>query len=281
MKWMDLGHLLLKRKKQFRSRAFKAGTNSIALFLVFHWHSIAEATPPPLRPDGPFVGFADLRHNLLDKIGGAKQKVWVASEQLTDGEIVAALSVAKYRQLDVVVLLGKEKMRSYASKFAFLRQNQVSVYEKPSSLALGESSVIVIDNEVLVVNSALDFLTDRKVLYMQSAAEPIKSQTLSAFRRIRTGYSDNMPVSESTSPTANGQVAGAKNSGAAPSQFSDRPTESAPGPGVKSDDSSPFTYSRNERKAPPGVPKKLPNKTVLQLREERQEDNPPNQGERH
>ena len=93
--------------------------------------------PPTRQTETQVEGFSALRHRLLETIAGARQRVWLTSEYLTDGEIVTALYLAHYRKLDVKVLLGRVKAQSPLSRLNYLKQQKVPVWLLPDSFNPG------------------------------------------------------------------------------------------------------------------------------------------------
>ncbi len=102
----------------------------------------APATPLPIpAPQLPIgtpgfnfkttVNFDDLRHNILELIGSGRKRVWLLTDYLTDGEVATALFLAKYRNLDVKVYLGREQLSSSGSRLPYLRGQGVPTYLRP------------------------------------------------------------------------------------------------------------------------------------------------------
>src|SRR5688572_28404829 len=80
-----------------------------------------------------FTTFAELRAYMLDAISGASKRIWLTTDYLTDGEIVSALYVARYRKLDVQVLFGRAKANFYMSRLAYLKNQNIPVFLQPPS----------------------------------------------------------------------------------------------------------------------------------------------------
>jgi hypothetical protein len=84
-----------------------------------------------------FDSFSKMRFEVLNLVGAAKTRIWLVTDYLTDGEVVSALFLARYRKLDVKVLLGKKKAYSYMSRLGYLRQQNIPVYIKPNNFPSG------------------------------------------------------------------------------------------------------------------------------------------------
>lgn len=105
-----------------------------------------------------FPDFSSLRAETLNLISGAKERVWLTTDYLTDGEIATALFLARYRKIDVQVLLGKHKARSYMSRLTYLNKQNVPVYLRPHQFRTPERTGLLTDNKLLYVNGDLDSL---------------------------------------------------------------------------------------------------------------------------
>lgn len=131
------------------------------------------ATATPGQPLKSYDSFSGLRGDILDFISGATAKVWMHSDFLTDGEIVTSLFVAKYRKIDVKVLLGKKKSNAYMSRLNYLKNQNISVYLKPDSFKTEAVTAILCDNELIFIDGELDFMSRYKKfnVYRASAEE--------------------------------------------------------------------------------------------------------------
>ena len=137
---------------------------------------IAETTAPtgtvvfaPQRPVAAPEAFAKqlstfraMRSEILNLIGTARNRIWLATDYLTDGEIVAALYIAQYRKLDVRVLLGPERANSYMSRLSFLKKQSIPVYLKTSSLRFASPTGLLVDQRLYVADSDLNFMTPQR-----------------------------------------------------------------------------------------------------------------------
>jgi hypothetical protein len=209
-------------------------------------------------PTGPqtFENFAGLRNYLLNAIGAATQKVWVATTYLTDGEIVSALYIAQYRKLQVQVLLGQSQARSYMSRLNYLKAQQVPVYLWPTSFKFGQPTGLLVDNKLYLVDSDLNSL-DRNRRYQVTEAD---ARTLEAFT---AGFVSGMDAKIPAVPAPVPLVGTAKVRGGSyrPPMLT-RPAKTYSPEEIEGS----YEYN-NVRKSPdPDIPLKLPDQTIQEKR---------------
>ena len=139
----------------------------VLLFVVIlgssNW-SLA-ATPPSVQR---FDSFEQLRDMIIATIATAKRRVWLISSFMSDYDISLALYIATFRQLDVRVVLGREKLQAALSQYRYLRNKLVTV-----RVASGiGSTVLICDERLYRSDSDLDFLTARRSFVMRRVAQP-------------------------------------------------------------------------------------------------------------
>lgn len=134
------------------------------------WHSpiaVALVTivlfiAPPSHGEGiatrRFDDFISLRTDLSDMVSVATTRVWLVSDFLSDGDLVAALYMAKYRKIDVQVMLGQARANNYMSRMDFLRKQGIPVFLKPDKFPDFGISTVLIDEKFLTIDSPLDFM---------------------------------------------------------------------------------------------------------------------------
>lgn len=158
-------------KKQFRLRGFGFISTLLLLMVLGSPKSLAlkgavYAPNPRQRPPKfshkTLDSFNSFRYELLNLIGGAKKKIWVVTDYLTDGEIVTALYLAKYRKIDVRVLLGAKKAKMYMSRLGYLKKQGILTYLKPTGFDYAYPSGILIDDSIYKLDSDLNSLNDRR-----------------------------------------------------------------------------------------------------------------------
>ena len=101
------------------------------------------------------ANFADLRHNVLELISASKKRVWLITDYLTDGDIVSALFLAKYRKVDVKVFLGRAKQNSYLSRLSYLKGQDIPVFLRPEHGFIAPT-LILSDQHLFTVNRDLN-----------------------------------------------------------------------------------------------------------------------------
>lgn len=109
--------------------------------------------------DRKFSDFEGLRDALLTEIAAAKQRVWLISEFVSDHDIALSLYLAKFRKLDVQVIIGRERRAGFLSQHRYLASRQV-----PIKIMAGvyRPTLLVCDQKVLRINSDLDFLSEQR-----------------------------------------------------------------------------------------------------------------------
>ena len=109
--------------------------------------------------DRKFNSFDGLRDALLAEIAAAKRRVWLISEFVSDHDIALSLYIAKFRKLDVQVILGRERLAGFLSQHRYLTSHQV-----PLKVMAGvyRPTLLVCDKKVLRINSDLDLLSEQR-----------------------------------------------------------------------------------------------------------------------
>jgi hypothetical protein len=226
---------------------------SVLGFSVFlPTHSASAIESPPLKS---YDSFSALRGDILDFISGATSKVWLHSDYLTDGEIVTSLFMAKYRKLDVKVLLGKRKSNAYMSRLNYLKNQNIPVFLKPENFKSSAISAVLSDNELVYIDGELDFMSRYKKFNVYRATE----QEMLAFTAAFAGAANmEIPAIPNEMP-----LVGRKNSGGpraySPTQAGAMPSSVSSG-GATSPDGA-YNYGRGSAPRPEGVAGKLPKET--------------------
>ena len=198
--------------------------------------------------------FSDLRHDILNVIGKATKRIHLATYYLTDGEIVTALYLAKYRKVDVKVFLGFQKANHYMSRLAYLKRQKIPAFLAPRTFPLKRNTIILIDDEVYTSDSDLDFKTLKRSFRFNRVPDTSKNKFIMAFQgslksptpaklrpRLRVGRAN---------PNPNRRI------------YRPAPTDGT------------YDYDRHNqpRTAPAGIPTRLPAKTKHQLKQMKQVD---------
>lgn len=137
-------------------RLFRAATSLlVGVHALCFPRAVAAAVEENVRT---VSSFAEVRTALLEGIAGASRRIWMVTDYLTDGELVSALYVARYRKLDVQVLLGRAKANLYMSRLSYLKNQNIPVFLKPDGLRTSQPSAVLCDDRLLLVDSDLNFL---------------------------------------------------------------------------------------------------------------------------
>jgi hypothetical protein len=126
-------------------------------------------------------GFPDLRQTVTELMSTATRRLWVVTDYLTDGDIVSALYVARYRKIDVQVLLGKAKANAYMSRLSYLKAQNIPVFLKPDTLKPGAPTAILADDQLILVHGDLDFLSRAKEFKVTEGNEAEKEAFVAGF----------------------------------------------------------------------------------------------------
>lgn len=103
------------------------------------------------------ANFDDLRHNILELIGSGRKRVWLLTDYLSDGEIASALFLAKYRNLDVKVYLGRDSLNASGSRLPYLRGQSVPTYLRPRT-GYTTPTLLFVDSKLYGVTRDLNTL---------------------------------------------------------------------------------------------------------------------------
>lgn len=205
----------------------------------------AAAEGQPLKT---YDSFSTLRNDILDFISSANERVWLHTDYLTDGEIVTSLFVAKYRKIDVKVLLGRKKSNAYMSRLNYLKNQNIPVFLKPLNFKSNAVTAILIDNELIYIDGELDFMSRYKKFNAYRASPEETEAYVSIFS---DAANLGVPAVAKALP-----LVGRKN--AAAPVYSPT-TSSSSGP-----KDAAYTYGRGRTPRPDGVPSKLPRETKWQ-----------------
>lgn len=190
---MGLVHLLLKRpSKLFAVSLFIVLLNGITMSAtVKAEESKHKAKSAPIPTTIHYDDFDTLRSFILEEISKSKSRFWLATEFLTDGEVASALYIAKYRRVDVKVLIGRPKARHYLSRLNYLKSQQIPVYIMPRHNMFGSKTVFFTDESVYAINSDLDHTRSHKT-YTASSITDKHSQEY--FQTFIKGFGQELPA---------------------------------------------------------------------------------------
>lgn len=201
-----------------------------------------------------FATFSDFRNHVLNLIGKAERQIILSTDFLSDGEISSALYLAKYRKVDVRVLLGRRKVNSYLSRLRYLKAQNIPVYLIPPNFAFRDATTMLVDNNLYRASVDLNSLNPKRSAKLQELHPKWIANFVTAVREtMKTGYTAN--------PTPLPMV------GRKPGPRPYNPHKRQPSPYVGEQDGS-YNYDRSyiPRQAPDGVPTTLPKTPLFEKR---------------
>lgn len=203
-----------------------------------------------------FSSYKQMKNSLLDIIGSAKNRVWLYTDYLTDGEIVTSLYIAKYRKIDVAVVLGPEKVYGYMSRINYLKSHKIPVflYRGPND---SKTSRVLVDTKLYRIDSDLNFLTKINKIHIYREGQKQLNQfvemvTKSKSSKISIQKQYRAPVRKSNTVHRANRLSKPRYRYTTP-------------PGA--DATSTFTYSGKYQPPPEGIPLKLPKVPVFRKSE--------------
>lgn len=216
----------------------------------------SEQISQPVNVQTELEGFSALRHAILEAVAGSRQRVWLTSEYLTDGEIVTALYLAQYRKLDVKVLLGRSKAQTPLSRLSYLKQQKVPVWLRPDSFKPGAPTGLLVDDRLLLVDGELNSQATARIFTLTQAPAKRAQQFATDFM---TAATLELPAVSRALPmvgraNTGGTAYGSGNGGS----YSKITSDGA------------YRYGRAAEPRPAGVSPKLPKQTKLQERKKAQ-----------
>jgi hypothetical protein len=213
------------------------------------------------------ANFDELRHNVLELIGSSKKRVWLITDYLTDGDVVSALFLAKYRKVDVKVLLGRSKQNQYLSRLSYLKAQNIPVFTRPEHGFVAPTLVFV-DQKLYTINRDLNSLARIGQAQIAQASPADVKNFVSWFR-------DALEYPEPAVVRPEMQVGRSRNRPAESRQWTS-PSET-PTPRYNGEADGSYNYDRSSlsRRAPEGVPTQLPRVPVWQKNRDIKQKNPP------
>ena len=142
-----------------------------------------------------FSSFQDLRYAILNIIGKTKKRIWVLTDFLSDGEIVSALYLAKYRKVSVRVYLGEKKAYNYMSRLGYLQEQKTPVFRKPRDLPFTARTLILSDYHLYFIEGDLDFLNPRKNFEIKVLSRKDTEQFMKIWRGLKVSKRSFLPSS--------------------------------------------------------------------------------------
>ena len=240
-------------------------TSQKVVLVVLMGASLAVPTAPtaaqPTEKAETHDSFAALRHHILNMISGATWRIWIASEYLTDGEIVSALYIANYRKLDVKVLLGRAKARRYLSRLNYLKSQNIPVFLYPRGFNIGAASAVLADNKIAFIDGELNYQEKNRRFQVTYGTPSQMNSFVAKFTKAAGEAIPAVPV-----PRPKVGRAGSRDSVIRSGSANPRGATVLPSGNIKrySQDELEGSYRYNSRRDSPeqGVPTKLPDSTL-------------------
>lgn len=254
-----------------------------------------------------FKDFQSLRSEVLTNIGKAKKRVWIASDYLTDAELVSSLFIAKYRKIDVSVLLGKDRAANILSRLSYLKQVNIPVALRPRDFFARYPTIFLIDEKLYGLSIPLDHMTRVTRSSLELLSSDLVSDFLTRFNEAAklqnapnmaplpqvgrprpnsryykklespsAGVQKTAPSSNQNQPYSEKATPPASSSDKLANGFSDEGNNRQPSP---SSEGSTYRYRNRRQKPPEGIPTRLPKTTLRQelLRERERQRSPSEQ----
>ena len=213
-----------------------------------------------------FDTFADFRHRILGLIGGAKNRIILTTSYFTDGDIVSAIYLAKYRGLKVHVFLGPEKAGHYLSRLGYLKRQKVETFLTPEAFPVQEGSVLIVDKKLYTSSNSLDFRARAKAYEIK---KPHKKEVIALVRSYQKALK-NPQIAVAKPARKVGRKREAKRK--YKRYYQKKVYSHSAGDGS-------YSYDGRGYKRPKDLPRSLPKETVMQKKErqlkEEQKDSEP------
>ena len=197
-----------------------------------------------------------VRTEVLNSIGGAKKRIWISTNFLTDGEIVSALFLAKYRRIDTKIMVENSKVNHYMSRVSDLKRNNVPVFLMPARFAYAKNTYILADDKGYFINADLNHTQTRAAYTITSMSLKESAEFASSFEKALSGSGTVVvkPLPLVGKPGGRGRGHAYR-----PSAVSRRPNDGS------------YNYDTmsavGSYKIPQGVNKRLPKDTIYQKKQ--------------
>ncbi|MBP9708807.1 MAG: hypothetical protein KBD78_14305 [Oligoflexales bacterium] len=220
-----------------------------------------------------FSDYAQLKQALLAELAAAKERIWIASAYMNDGDVASAIYVAKYRKLNVQVLLHPARANSYMSSLRFFKKNNIAVFLQPKSFKTPASSSWLVDKSLITVDGDLDFLAPRRSYNLNkqngapaslfekdflTALEAKQNAHLTSINSVSRPKGIATPLAAPKTRSTSQQQLPLVRKSASPQVAPLTPAEQR----FKSAAHQPFVYSMRGQSRPEHISDKLPSQTI-------------------
>lgn len=151
-----------------------------------------------------FQSYQKMQVYLDDLFAKSQTSIWLASEELADSNLTTSLYLAKYRNVQTVILLGKNKTRDISSQFLLLEKNQIPVATTQKSFFKKWPTYILLDGKLYLVSVPLaDKGTHQDYSILQGKKSAKVDKLIKSFKRnflasFRKGKSSNYQIKQNT-----------------------------------------------------------------------------------
>lgn len=221
----------------------------------------AAPTLPNEAPTPALQSFPELRAAILNQIGSATQRVWLATDYLTDGEICAALYLAQYRNINVQVLLGRKSANQYMSRLKFLKDQNIPVFLKPLNFSDKAPTTLLVDDKLLRVDSDLNFLGKSPSYAMKTVTDA--GQVQSFVNEFNAASQQKIKAVPKPVPLV-GRPGVSNPAYQPPVSLPPSPPTQPAQAGISEDVYNYDRHRQKQRQAPAGVTQRLPRETIQQ-----------------
>ncbi len=113
-----------------------------------------------------FSDFKELKIHLIELISSATKRIYISTDLFADPDLASSLFVAKFKKIDVMVLLDPRQSSNYRSKVSFFLDNGIPVYSRAKSFHTKYKTLFIIDQGMYTYKYSLSSDTqDNYILY--------------------------------------------------------------------------------------------------------------------
>ena len=102
-----------------------------------------------------FSDFKELKIYLIELISQAKERIYISTDLFGDPDLASSLFVAKFKKIEVIVLLDARQSSNYRSKVSFFLDNGIPVYSRVKNFHTKYRSLLIIDQRMYTYKYSL------------------------------------------------------------------------------------------------------------------------------
>ncbi len=202
-----------------------------------------------------FSNYKELKIHLIELISSATKRIYISTDLFADPDLASSLFVAKFKKIDVIVLLDPQQSSNYRSKVSFFLDNGIPVYSRAKSFHTKYKTLFIIDQGMYTYKYSLSSDThDSYMLY------EFLNFNLTSIVEEFTVFKDSSTNPQSLKRPRLPNVKVSSGSSAAKTYNKSAKGVSSRNEGVTNIEESVYEYDRypQQRVAPSGVDTKLP-----------------------